>query len=681
MRTLLILAQHPALAEAIRAALNPEMYRLIHRLNVEEAEPLLNPGLVDVCLFDADFAFSQGLWALEKVRKSVPKCPVLIYTESKAWEWEEDAYLQGVTFVLSKPVRARLLNGLLERLLARPSAPPTPSPMPRPRQQELLPSLDIKSSESLQASCRALKVLRDFSAILTHSLRAEAMLKQFLLLLREIIGVNRAAIFLRKPSNLFGNVAPIDENRRLRSACAIGLSVGLLEHFQLSFESGIGGFLYRQGRILRRLGPDALDAEMAKEFELLGAQVAIPMLDRETLVGVAVFDGRLTGEPLANSELELIFHLLEELGLAVKNIWLHDQLASNNEMMADILRQLSSACVVVDRDLNVVHANKAARHFFARPGRRSADLEFSDLPQILGSKIYQVLKTGTGIAPFKFQPADRPNAIYHITIVPFQPENSVLPNSALLVAEDRTQSEQLQHLEVETANLRLIKSMADRMAHEIGNALVPLSTHQQLLPEKYKDAEFRQSLESALADGIKRVTRLINQMRFLSHDVVDSKEAIPLDQLVTEAFAEAQQHQQTKPGKLKFSNNNQLVFLTGDRAALRHALAEVMLNAIQANPEDPKIEVRAQVESNGAHANKVAIEVQDNGEGFTDEAAHKVPEPFFTTRNIGLGLGLTVSRKIIETHSGELTVVRSKTGQHGVVRISLPSDSTRIAKS
>ena len=44
---------------------------------------------------------------------------------------------------------------------------------------------------------------------------------------------------------------------------------------------------------------------------------------------------------------------LEELGLAVKNIWLHDQLADNHEMMADILRQLSSACVVVDRDGNI----------------------------------------------------------------------------------------------------------------------------------------------------------------------------------------------------------------------------------------------------------------------------------------------------------------------------------------
>src|SRR5580704_2000048 len=129
---------------------------------------------------------------------------------------------------------------------------------------------------------------------------------------------------------------------------------------------------------------------MQQEFELLGAQVAIPILDRETLIGVAVFDGRLTGEPLVNAELELIFHLLEELGLAVKNIWLHDQLAANHEMMADIFRQLSSACVIVGGDLTIVHANKAARNAFSKGGRRSGELEFSDLPPALGSKVYQV---------------------------------------------------------------------------------------------------------------------------------------------------------------------------------------------------------------------------------------------------------------------------------------------------
>jgi len=125
---------------------------------------------------------------------------------------------------------------------------------------------------------------------------------------------------------------------------------------------------------------------------------------RDGIVGVAVFDGRVTGEPLINVELELIFHLLEQVGLALHNIWLHDQLAGNHEMMTGVLRELSSACIVVGHDLNVLHANKAARRHFCQKNKRSGELEFSDLPQTLGAKIYQVLKTGAAMGPYRYEP-------------------------------------------------------------------------------------------------------------------------------------------------------------------------------------------------------------------------------------------------------------------------------------
>ena len=351
----------------------------------------------------------------------------------------------------------------------------------------------------------------------------------------------------------------------------------------------------RLGRILRRDSDEArADAETQKEFELLSAQVAVPIPDRETIVGVAVFDGRVTGEPLVNAELELIFHLLEQVGLALRNIWLHDQLAGNHEMMTDVLRELSSACIVVGRDLKVLHANKAARRHFGRKNQRTGELEFSDLPQTLGAKIYQVLKTGAAIGPFRYEPENSPGTIYNVSVVPFQRGDSTVPVSALLTADDLTQAEQLQHLEVEAANLRLIKTMADRLAHEVGNAMVPLSTHQQLLGEKFKDKEFRESLDHAMADGVKRVTRLVNQMRFLAREGQLEQEAFAVEKLIEEAYQEARKHQPAEAAQLKCENGGKPIVITGDRAALKHALAEIMLNALQANPKTPTIGVRLQ---------------------------------------------------------------------------------------
>jgi CheY-like chemotaxis protein len=249
MKTLLVLAQHPELADVIRRDLNPEQYRIVHRANFEEAEPLLAHGLAQACVLDMELAGVQEIWQLEKVRRRAPKCPILVFAGPKHLEWEEEAYLKGATYVLSKPVRARMLSALLDRLWLAPVAAPAPAPQSVPAAE---PARMVEPSPSaipsLPLGSQNLGVLRGFSSILTHSLDSEAMLRRFLLQLREHLGINRAAIFLREPTRCFGEWITSEESRRMRSACAMGLPASLLEHFELSFDTGIGGQMSRLER-------------------------------------------------------------------------------------------------------------------------------------------------------------------------------------------------------------------------------------------------------------------------------------------------------------------------------------------------------------------------------------------------------------------------------------------------
>src|ERR1017187_9931530 len=116
MRTLLVIAEHPDFAEAVRAGINPEQYRVIDRTNLDEAEPLLAHGLAEACIVDVELTGVQATWFIEKLRRKAPKCPVIIYTGAKQPEWEEEAYSHGAAHVLTKPVRARVLGAVLDRL-------------------------------------------------------------------------------------------------------------------------------------------------------------------------------------------------------------------------------------------------------------------------------------------------------------------------------------------------------------------------------------------------------------------------------------------------------------------------------------------------------------------------------------------------------------------------------------
>jgi signal transduction histidine kinase len=520
-----------------------------------------------------------------------------------------------------------------------------------------------------------LELLRNCSSILCHSLSAEPLLKEFLLLLREILGVNRAVIFLRQPPNVVGNAPAGAATHRLCSACAIGLSSGVLEHFELSLDAGIGGYVFRSGRVLRRDSEETeRDQQMRWEFDLLGTRVAIPILDRESLIGVALFDGRLTGEPMGNEELALIFHLLEQLGLAIKNIWWHDQVSARHQMMFDILGHIKSGCVVVGRELSILHANDMARAYFPRANRAPDSFDFADLPHVIGSKVFESLKTGLPAPTFKYQPAGEPPRRYQITITPFRRDNSAVPTAALLIVEDCTAADRIQHLEIETANLRLVQQMAERLAHEIGNAVVPISTHQQLLRERANDPEFQQSLGIAMEEGVKRVSRLVDQMRFLARDRVGKVESVPVKQLIEEAFREARTYHPSTTVLLQYEDSGEPFSISGDRQGLQHAFAEVILNALQANTAPSHVQVRARSETDSTGSRWAQIEVQDSGAGFSQEAAGKASEPFFTTRKVGLGLGLAVTSKIIQTHSGRLEIPVPSGTSPGLVRISLPME-------
>jgi signal transduction histidine kinase/DNA-binding NarL/FixJ family response regulator len=669
MRTILVIAPNPTLAAAVRNALAPERYRVIEHTDLREDELRLGGYAVDACVFDVDLTTVEPIRQIERLRRVLPQCPILLYATDSQRGWEEDAWLLGVNHILSKPVRARLLNSLLDRLFS-PDGPPEPRAAEpgRSRAETSRPPPD-----SGRISTRTLETLRNYSAILSHTLCAESMLREFLLLLRETIGVNRAAIFLRQPPGKTGDALPPTAAPRLYTACAMGLAPGVLQRLELSLENGIGGCLFRSGRLLRRDSAEVeRDPQMRREFDLLGAQVAIPVLDRETLVGVMVFDERVTGEPVSNEELALIFHLLEPLGQAVKNIWLHDKVSAGHEMMFDILRQLKSGCVVVGHDLTVLHANEMAQTCFPRTNRPSGSFDYNDLPQIIGSKVFEVLQTGKTIADFHYRSVTAPGQHYQITITPFRRDNAAAPTAALLIVEDCAPADRIRHLEIETANLRLVQQMAERLAHEIGNAVVPISTHQQLFKERIGDVEFQESLAAAMDEGVKRVSRLVEQMRFLARERAGKMESVAVKQLIEEAFREARAYHPSTTVLLQFEASGEPLTLSCDRQGLQHAFAEIILNALQANTQSCQVHVRARTETDSSGSRWAQIEVQDSGAGFSAEAAGHASEPFFTTRNVGLGLGLAVTDKIIRTHCGKMEIPAPRVGSPGVVRVSLP---------
>ena len=674
MKTILVLAQNPELPGTVRTALESQPHRIIHRPDIEEAEPLLKQGALDACLVDADQPQVQALWIIERLRELCPSLPLFVFSMVRSPEWEEQMYLRGVSHVLPKPLRPRLLRALLERLPSRVKPPVRSATALVSLQQPVGLPFDLLSAGGNSVLGEVEEALK----VATQAFSSATLLDLLLARLRRALHFRKGVAFLRRPASLDAGQAELPENRRLYAVASIGISGQLVSSYALSLDGGCGARLNAGAVFLTRgSGEAASDPDCLQELDLLGMDVMVALLDGDVVLGALAFGGALQPDVFSQQVLSSLFFLTEPLSKALLSIWATERLAGNHGMMADILRELGSACVVVGKDLRILHANRAAHRLFLDRADTAAPLSFADLPQELSGRVYQVLKTGAPLAPFKYRTLEQGQWLFLVSILSLQSADTLLPASVLLMLEDQTQSEQIRRLEVEAASLRLVRTMADRLAHEIGNALVPISTHQQLLPARHKDAEFRLSLENALAGGVKRIGRLVNQMVLLAQDHPMSMEVLPVSVLIDEAFREAQRHLPIQTSSLQQSRDPAALSILGDHPALKHALAEIFMNALQANPADALVAVRCceVTDENGIRSTRV--DVMDNGEGFQTETSAQATDAFFTTRSVGLGLGLTVARKVAEAHRGRLEIAPLEQQRGGMVSLIIPAERPR----
>ncbi|MBI3885965.1 MAG: PAS domain-containing protein [Opitutae bacterium] len=658
--TRLLLIADELFAQPLCAALSSAAdFQIQQRARFAVAKKAVAAGAFDACVL-VPAALSGLPDDVAAARAIAPQMPVIaVVPEGASTAVQQNLLLAGADLVLAQPIDAAALASALQRLTARGAFSPGPPPAEPAAPAASGPPLLGRKAAALSS---ALEVLRDFSQVLGFSLDHRQLTQHFVLKLREVVGLARIAIFL-EPAPADGlpvtGALPADDHS-MPCAAAVGLATELVECFALSRKSGLGRLLTRQPQILRApslAAPGTLDPKVLREFEVLGGSVAIPVNDRERTLGVAVLGGRITGGEFSDEELLLVYHLLEELGLAVKNGWLHTQLVGSHQLFSSVLDGITSGALVLGPGANVLYANRAIggllRHETGAE-RGSARVEFADLPAPIAAKLRAAAEQGTTCEPFAHEMPET-RQLWRVSIMPLRQTPDAKPQAAMLLLEDFTQVRAAQRAEIESSNLKLIGVIARRFAHEIRNSLVPLTTHHQLFDAEIEHPEFRASLKEALARETQRIERFTEQMLLLARSDSPPSELAPLEDMLRQGFAKSRELTGGQ-GELEIHSDLPPVLLRCNRPGLTHAFQEIFLNGLQSATGTPHLVVTLTATPTEDGKAELVVSVRDSGRGFATEAAHRATEPFFTTRNTGVGLGLTIARRVIEAHRGRLEV-------------------------
>jgi PAS domain S-box-containing protein len=227
--------------------------------------------------------------------------------------------------------------------------------------------------------------------------------------------------------------------------------------------------------------------------------------------------------------------------------------------------------------------------------------------------------------------------------------------------EDRKRAEEaLSELHTDLAHKSRISSLGvltASVAHEVSQPLSGIITNAntclRMLAASPPNVEG--ALETArrtIRDGT-RASEVVGRLRALFSKKTEKSEAVDLNEATSEVIALASRDLQRNRVVLRTDFGRELVRLTADRVQLQQVILNLLLNANDAM-SDVDDRQRLLVIRTAADGEGVRLSVQDAGMGFAAEDAERLFQAFYTTKNSGMGIGLSVSRSIIERHNGRL---------------------------
>lgn len=214
-----------------------------------------------------------------------------------------------------------------------------------------------------------------------------------------------------------------------------------------------------------------------------------------------------------------------------------------------------------------------------------------------------------------------------------------------------TQSKKIQELD----RLASLGQMAATIAHEIRNPLGGVSLIASFLEKNLSDKKYSK-MASDIKKAIEEVNTLITDFLAYSKDEKLNMSYCSLSELCNEILGLYSINIQKENIEIETHLPNiPKIFI--DREKIKRVIINILVNAIHASKESKKIII-----SSGLLKGSQFIKIRDFGNGISEENIGSIFEPFFTTKTKGSGLGLAVSKKIIELHNGKIEVKNTDPG-------------------
>ncbi|MDR0524539.1 MAG: PAS domain-containing protein [Spirochaetaceae bacterium] len=346
------------------------------------------------------------------------------------------------------------------------------------------------------------------------------------------------------------------------------------------------------------------------------------------------------------------------------------------DRLETVLDSLTDGIFVCDTEYVLILANKYAQRFI--PLRNVSEQNAEPLWRLVRDEeiadfFETTLRNGDRVVEREFALENKgKNRLLSISVLPLVQNRQV--SGSLVYIEDITEKRSKEALMRRMENLASLTTLAAGVAHEIKNPLGSLSIHIQLIQ---KAVTAHQETGKDCFGHINKYIAVVNEeIDRLNGIVVDFLFAVRpmnmdfregnINSLIEEliGFVRFELEEAGVEAALELAQD--LPCIDFDERYLKQALLNLIKNALAAMPEGGKLTIKTE-----AQEGEILIRLRDTGIGIPEHYLSKIFEPYFTTKETGSGLGLTLVFKIIREHQGEITV-KSKVREGSCFTIALP---------
>ena len=326
---------------------------------------------------------------------------------------------------------------------------------------------------------------------------------------------------------------------------------------------------------------------------------------------------------------------------------------------------------LVNKEGIILHANKQANAMLSlTPARKDIQLNQimaqEDAPEI-ASFLRKVFSDGYGKHEFTLQSISGNNVLAEIAGQLIQGEQTEI--LGCLFARDVSERNKMEENLIQSERLAIIGKMAASVAHEINN---PLS----IIQANAEELLYAEGLSEDLQEGLSAILRNAERAGEITGGVLAQsapqalhKEKIHIQDLLEESVLLV--GPKAKKDTIHIKVTDGPLFIQGDIRSLQQVFMNLLFNAVE--NMDPGKKITLSADKTGAGENStIQIIVRDQGKGISRENLLQIFEPFFTSRKGGFGLGLFITRRIVERNNG-LIYAESEPGKGTSMILEFPA--------